>query len=103
MLFYHAFLMIGGYYHSLHYKEFEENLTKDTNEFPTVTVLIPAHNEEVVIEETLQSMIELNYPKDKLEVIVINDASTDLTGEIVDEYALTYSFISVIHTEPPHT
>lgn len=103
MLFYHAFLMIGGYYHSLHYKEFEENLTKDTNEFPTVTVLIPAHNEEVVIEETLQSMIELNYPKDKLEVIVINDASTDLTGEIVDEYALAYSFISVIHTEPPHT
>lgn len=102
MLFYHAFLMLGGYFHSLRYKKFEEKLIENPNEFPTVSILIPAHNEEVVIEDTLKSMIRLNYPKSKLEVIVINDHSSDLTGKIVDEYAGRYAFIKCVHTKPPY-
>ena len=103
MLFYHAFLMVGGYFHSLKYRNFEKGLLKELSKFPTVSILIPAHNEEVVIENTLKSMIQLNYPKDKLEVIVINDNSSDRTGEIVDEYTKKYSYIKVVHTVPPHT
>lgn len=102
MLFYHAFLMIGGYFHSLNYKKFGETLPENPDEFPTVSILIPAHNEEVVIENTIKSMIALNYPKEKLEVIIINDNSSDLTGSIVDDYAKRYSFIKVVHTKPPN-
>lgn len=102
MLFYHAFLMIGGYLHSLRYEKFKQKFILPSNEYPTVSVLIPAHNEEVVIEDTLQSMIKLNYPKEKLEVIVINDNSSDRTGSIIDNYAKKYPFVKAVHTKPPH-
>lgn len=64
---------------------------------PTVSILIPARNEEKVIGRILQRMIELTYPKDKLQIIVIDDASTDSTGEIAKQYSRTYGYIKVIH------
>ncbi|MHA6252940.1 glycosyltransferase family 2 protein [Oceanobacillus sp. CAU 1775] len=102
MLFYHAFLMVGGYFHSLRYKGFKIRLQIATEDYPTVSILIPAHNEEMVIEDTIQSMIKLEYPREKLELIVINDNSSDETGAIIDRYAQEYSFIKAVHTKPPH-
>jgi len=64
---------------------------------PYVSVLIPARNEEAVIERILQRMTELTYPKGKLEVIVINDASTDKTGVIAERFARKHKFIKVLH------
>jgi cellulose synthase/poly-beta-1,6-N-acetylglucosamine synthase-like glycosyltransferase len=64
---------------------------------PTVSILIPAHNEDQVIANVLQKMTELTYPKNKLEVITIDDASNDNTGQIADEYAKEYAFIKVLH------
>jgi len=66
---------------------------------PTVSILIPAHNEDQVISVLLQKMNELSYPKSKLEVIVIDDASRDNTGQIADEYAKKYNFIKVLHRD----
>jgi cellulose synthase/poly-beta-1,6-N-acetylglucosamine synthase-like glycosyltransferase len=54
---------------------------KQSVDTPTVSVLIPAWNEEVGIVKTLQSVIDTEYPK--LQVIVINDGSTDSTHEIM--------------------
>jgi len=48
-----------------------------------VTVLIPAHNEEDNISDTIEHVMNLDYPKNKLEVIVLNDGSTDKTKEII--------------------
>ncbi len=48
---------------------------------PKVTVLIPVYNEEENIGRCLSSILRSNYPKNKLEVIVIDDGSTDNTGE----------------------
>jgi cellulose synthase/poly-beta-1,6-N-acetylglucosamine synthase-like glycosyltransferase len=69
----------------------------DTAYQPTVSVLIPARNEEKVIRRILQRMIELTYPKEKLEVIVIDDASTDATSEITEEIAKEHNYIKVVH------
>ena len=52
-----------------------------------VTLIIAAHNEEEVIREKIENSLSLDYPKDKLEIIVASDASTDRTNEIVLEYA----------------
>ncbi|MBI4155527.1 glycosyltransferase family 2 protein [Candidatus Woesearchaeota archaeon] len=51
---------------------------------PSISVLIPAYNEEDSIKETIKSVLNLDYPKDKLKIIVINDGSTDNTKEIVE-------------------
>ena len=66
---------------------------------PTVTILIPAHNEEKVIGRLLQRISELTYPKDKLQVIVINDASSDQTGAIADDYKNKFPFIEVLNRD----
>lgn len=102
MLLYHMFLMLGGY---LHFRKFEKVIPKwekNMNDLPKVSILIPAHNEAVVIEKTLKSMTRLNYPKDKLEVIVINDNSSDQTGEIAQAIGKKHPYIKVVKTVPPH-
>ena len=48
-------------------------------EWPSVTVIMPALNEEELIEKSINSIFTTKYPQDKLEVICINDGSTDLT------------------------
>jgi cellulose synthase/poly-beta-1,6-N-acetylglucosamine synthase-like glycosyltransferase len=54
---------------------------------PAVTVLVPAHNEELVIAESVRSILALDYPK--LSVVVTNDGSTDNTlGVLIDEFEL---------------
>jgi cellulose synthase/poly-beta-1,6-N-acetylglucosamine synthase-like glycosyltransferase len=64
---------------------------------PTVSILIPARNEEKVLDKLLQKMTELVYPKTRLEVVVIEDASTDGTGRIAVDYAKRYFFIKALH------
>jgi len=65
---------------------------------PSVSIIIPARNEEKVIGRLLQRLVELKYPKSKLEAIVVNDQSTDRTGEIAEFYAYTNpSLIKVVH------
>jgi len=54
--------------------------------FPTVTVIIPAYNEEANILRTLKSAYEIDYPRDKIEIIVVDDGSKDKTREIITEY-----------------
>ena len=54
---------------------------------PTVTLLISAFNEAHVIGEKLKNVLELDYPKSKMEILVISDASTDLTDQIVRSFS----------------
>ncbi|MBI2673619.1 glycosyltransferase [Candidatus Woesearchaeota archaeon] len=53
--------------------------------FPLTTVTVPAYNEEDTISNTIKSIIELDYPKDKLELIVVNDGSKDNTELVVNQ------------------
>lgn len=101
MLLYHMFLTLGGYLFSNWAEERRMGSVPRRSRWPKVSILIPAHNEDIVIRNTLRSMVELDYPKDCLEVIVINDNSSDRTGEFVEEYCRQYPFIHVIHTFPP--
>ena len=54
---------------------------------PTVTVITAAFNEAAVIGETIRNKLALEYPADKLDIIVVSDESTDGTDEIVNELA----------------
>jgi glycosyltransferase involved in cell wall biosynthesis len=50
---------------------------------PTVSLVVPAHNEEDVIDARVRNLLDLDYPSEKLELVVASDASTDRTHEIV--------------------
>jgi cellulose synthase/poly-beta-1,6-N-acetylglucosamine synthase-like glycosyltransferase len=55
--------------------------------FPAVTLIITAYNEEKRIREKLENTLKLFYPREKLQVLVASDGSTDSTDSIVLEYA----------------
>ncbi|MEM3702963.1 MAG: glycosyltransferase, partial [Candidatus Bathyarchaeia archaeon] len=55
------------------------NLKIDPNFSPNITILVPAHNEEENIQAKLENLTKVLYPKEKMEIILIDDASTDQT------------------------
>jgi len=61
-------------------------LLKKGDNIPKVTLIITAHNEGKIIREKIENTLSLDYPKDKLEIIVASDGSTDETNEIVAQY-----------------
>lgn len=68
-----------------------------TDNMPSISVLVPMHNEEQVLHYVLDSLVECNYERDKLEIIPINDNSTDNTKYLLDQYHKRYDFIRPIH------
>lgn len=52
--------------------------------FPSVTIIVPAYNEEATIERTVASLLSLDYPKEKLRIIVVDDGSTDGTPQVLE-------------------
>jgi cellulose synthase/poly-beta-1,6-N-acetylglucosamine synthase-like glycosyltransferase len=62
-------------------------IRKDESYEPDVTVIVAAHNEEAVIERRLENLLALDYPPDKLRVVVASDASSDGTDELVEAVA----------------
>lgn len=58
----------------------------DEKKEPTVSIIIVAHNEEKVIYKKLQNVINLDYPAEKVEIIVTSDNSTDKTNNIVENF-----------------
>jgi cellulose synthase/poly-beta-1,6-N-acetylglucosamine synthase-like glycosyltransferase len=58
----------------------------DMADWPPVTVLVAAHNEQKVIAYILAALMKVNYPKEKMLVVPVNDRSTDGTREIIDRF-----------------
>jgi cellulose synthase/poly-beta-1,6-N-acetylglucosamine synthase-like glycosyltransferase len=62
------------------------NLRIDGSYLPSATVLIPVHNEEKLVRLKLENIAKVDYPADKLEVVVVNDCSVDSTINEVNQY-----------------
>ena len=56
-------------------------------ELPSVSVIVAAWNEEDVIERRLENLLQLDYPSDRVEIVVASDASSDGTDELVERIA----------------
>lgn len=54
---------------------------------PAVSILVSAYNEEDVIEDKIKNLLALDYPKEKMEIIMASDGSTDATAEVMARYA----------------
>ncbi len=78
-------LLIAPWYPTI---EFFRSRKRPANYIPSVSILIPAWNEEVGIRATIKSVLSTNYPH--LEIIVINDGSTDRTHDTVTKFIAQY-------------
>lgn len=72
------------------------HVTVDSKELPLVSIVIPMYNEEGFIEECLNTVIEQDYPKNKMELLVIDGMSTDKSAEIVKKWIPKYPFIRLL-------
>src|SRR3989344_5309866 len=58
--------------------------------YPSVSMLVPCFNEERTLASTIDSLLAMQYPEEKLEIVVIDDGSSDGTATIAEEYAKKY-------------
>lgn len=86
-LYFEIFLLIT-------YFENRSNIKKESKElelnkvkkYPTVTIIIPCWNEEKTVSKTVNSLLNLDYPKDKLSIMIIDDGSTDNTWGVIQKF-----------------
>ncbi len=80
-LFITIFYILG--YHSRKHKTVKKILEKD---LPFISILIPAYNEEKGIVKTIQSALAIDYPRNKMEILVIDDGSSDKTLSLAQKF-----------------
>lgn len=68
------------------------------NHYPAVTIVVPCWNEEDTVGKTVHSLFNLNYPKDKLNIFLVDDGSTDNTWKAIQKFA-GYPNIKIFHKE----
>ena len=61
------------------------------------SIIIPVYNVQEYLVRCVESIVDQNYPKDKLQVLLVDDGSTDNSGALCDAFADSYSFIEVYH------
>ncbi len=66
--------------------------------YPSVTIAVPCWNEEKTVEKTILSLLDLNYPKEKIKIFILDDGSTDNTWNIIKKFE-KYPNIKIFHKE----
>ena len=99
---------MGAYYFLIHYyhqswkqvPHFDGNAPNDFAASEKISVVVPARNEEVVIEQCILFLLQQSYPKELLEIIVVDDHSTDRTAGIVKQYIKENIQLISLHEQP---
>jgi len=81
LMFLNIFLTIGGFIYMIKVNKTDGHIP--LKEYPMVSVLVPAHNESLVIRKTVMALLRFDYPIEKYEIIVINDNSSDDSAGIL--------------------
>jgi len=101
--FYYPLLMaytwiIGAlfyYYHRERVDNYRPDNPPAIPEYPGVSFLVPCHNEAAALIDTIESLVRQDYPL--FEIVAVNDASSDDTGELLDQLAIQHDCLRVIH------
>ncbi len=75
----------------------EQIFNVDDSQLPSITIIVPARNEENYIERAIISLLYQDYPNDKFHIIAVDDRSKDRTGEILDSLKVNSTNVDVIH------
>ena len=96
MIVYQLILTFAGYRYRRKVYLDQQEIENDPPELEPISILIPARNEALVINKTIQQMLGLDYPAEKIEIVVVDDGSTDDTANIVKKFAEQDSRIKLI-------
>ena len=99
LMFLNIFLSIGGFMYILKVNKGSGHIP--LKEYPMVTIMVPAHNESIVIRKTVLALLGFDYPQDRYEIIVINDNSSDNSAEVLAEIQKQYPDrnLTIINTD----
>jgi cellulose synthase/poly-beta-1,6-N-acetylglucosamine synthase-like glycosyltransferase len=96
VLFFVAYGIIVLHYGRQKSKEEETSRNSDQDNFePFVSVVVPTHDEQMIVSKKIETLLDSNYAKDKLELVFVDD-STDSTPEIIREYQKKFPCIRLI-------
>ena len=92
-------IFLSVFWLSIHFNK-KSQKGKIPNIWPKVSIIVPAYNEGKNIALCLDSLLKLDYPKDKLEIIVVDDGSKDNTHKIAKKYQVHFpKVVKVFHQE----
>lgn len=99
-LFRIVFFMVGSDIYSLNLALRKKRVCVLDEELPTISVIIPAHNEKGIVLRAVKSILQANYPKELLQLIVVDDGSTDNTYDILKKFQSEQEYdFDIIHQE----
>ncbi len=97
-------IVFAGFWRLWRYRKKEPRFLEiEYQKLPFVSVIVPVKNEEKVVARLLNALTSLNYPPGKREIIVVNDASTDRTGEICLKYSFSHPEVRVLERKQSNT
>ncbi len=96
--FYNIPIVVAGAKHLRHERRKKSKKSTLSKKLPSVSIVVPVKNEEIVIDRLLGALTRLNYPQEKTEIVIVEDGSVDVTAEICREYVRQYpDQIRLIH------
>lgn len=91
-LYFEVFLLI-----SFFEKKPAAKTSARASRYPMVAMIVPCYNEEKTVGKTIESLLAMDYPKDKLEIVVVDDGSRDNTRAIAEGYAAAHPQVRFFH------
>jgi peptidoglycan-N-acetylglucosamine deacetylase len=98
-LFFEIFLLITYFEIKAELAFERDHADNELSHAPSVTIIVPCHNEEGTVVATIESILALEYPKDKLSLIVVDDGSTDSTKAIAEKAFKNHPQIQIYSKE----
>ncbi len=85
-LYFSIFMLITFFEHRHQFREENNTMSRKPKKYGTVSILVPVWNEEKTVSGTIHSLLSLDYPKDKLKILIIDDGSTDNTWQVIQKF-----------------
>src|ERR1035437_9666979 len=85
--YFEVFLMITLLDNNKKLRLENSSMDDEPTSYPTVTIVVPCFNEESTVDGTIKSLLAMNYPRDKFNITIVDDGSTDNTWQYIQKYA----------------
>ena len=86
LVYYQVFILLTFFEHKHKFSSKPKTSNLADSDLPAVTIMVPVFNEEKTVEKTIQSLLNLNYPKEKLFISIVDDGSKDNTWNLIQQY-----------------